>query len=83
LNFFPVYLIGHGKNKPLTLYYYLFGYASSALTLLVGCWKVIQSVKKRVVGAGVVVCLGLEQDADLYMVQLMPLPLTISCFSKI
>jgi len=29
----------------------------------------------------VVVCL--EQGADLHMVQLMPLPLTVSCFSKI
>jgi len=29
----------------------------------------------------VVICL--EQDADLHMVQLMPLPLTVSCFSKI
>jgi len=25
----------------------------------------------------------LERDADLYMAQLMPLPLTVSCFSKI
>jgi len=25
----------------------------------------------------------LEQDADLHMVQLMPLSLTVSCFSKI
>ena len=25
----------------------------------------------------------LEQDADLHMAQLMPLPLTVSCFSKI
>ena len=32
-------------------------------------------------GAGVVVCL--EQGADLHMVQLIPLPLTVSCFSKI
>ena len=32
-------------------------------------------------GAGVVICL--EQDANLYMAQLMPLPLTVSCFSKI
>ena len=31
--------------------------------------------------SGVVICL--EQGADLHMVQLMPLPLTISCFSKI
>ena len=28
-----------------------------------------------------VICL--EQDADLHMVQLMPLPFTVSCFSKI
>ena len=32
-------------------------------------------------GAGVVVCL--KQGADLHMAQLMPLPLTVSCFSKI
>ena len=32
-------------------------------------------------GAGVVLCL--ERDADLHMAQLMPLPLTVSCFSKI
>ena len=48
------------------------------------CWlggkKGIQSVKNRV-GAGVVVCL--EQGADLHVAQLMLLPLTVSCFSKI
>ena len=32
-------------------------------------------------GAGVVICL--ERGTDLHMVQLMPLPLTVSCFSKI
>jgi len=32
-------------------------------------------------GAGVVICL--EQGADLYVAQLMPLPLTVSCLSKI
>jgi len=32
-------------------------------------------------GAGVSICL--ERDADLHMAQLMPLPLTVSCFSKI
>ena len=26
---------------------------------------------------------SLQQDADLHMSQLMPLPLTVSCFSKI
>jgi len=31
--------------------------------------------------AGVVICL--EWDADLHMAQLMQLPLTVSCFSKI
>ena len=31
--------------------------------------------------AGVVICL--EQGADLHLAQLMPLPLTVSCFSKI
>jgi len=29
----------------------------------------------------VVICM--ERDADLHMAQLMPLPLTVSCFSKI
>ena len=32
-------------------------------------------------GVGVVICL--ERGADLHMPQLMPLPLTVSCFSKI
>ena len=31
--------------------------------------------------AGMVICL--EQGADLHMAQLLPLPLTVSCFSKI
>ena len=32
-------------------------------------------------GAGMVICL--ERGADLHMAQLMPLPVTVSCFSKI
>ena len=32
-------------------------------------------------GAGIVICL--EREADVHMAQLMPLPLTVSCFSKI
>jgi len=32
-------------------------------------------------GAGIVICL--ERGADLHMAQLMPLPLTVSCSSKI
>jgi len=44
--------------------------------------KGIRPVKKTEWwGACVVVCL--EQDTDLHMAQLMPLPLTVSCFSKI
>jgi len=32
-------------------------------------------------GAGMVICL--ERGAELHMAQLMPLPLTVSCFSKL
>jgi len=32
-------------------------------------------------GAGMVICL--QRGADLHMAKLMPLPLTVSCFSKI
>jgi len=55
--------------------------AFSALTLLVGWQEGHPACKKQSWGAGVVICL--EQGADLHMVQLMPLPLTVSCFSKI
>jgi len=41
----------------------------------------MRPVKTEWLGAGVVICL--ERGADLHMAQLMPLPLTISCFSKI
>ena len=56
--------------------------AFSALTLLVGWQEGHPACKKTErCGAGVVICL--ERDADLHMAQLMPLPLTVSCFSKI
>jgi len=56
--------------------------AFSALTLLVGWQERHPACKKTEwLGAGVVICL--ERDADLHMAQLMPLPLTVSCFSKI
>ena len=56
--------------------------AFSALTLLVGWLEGHLACKKTEWwGAGVVICL--ERGADLHMVQLMPLPLTVSCFSKI
>ena len=57
-------------------------FAFSALTLLVGRQEGHPACKKTEWwGAGVVICL--ELDADLHMAQLMPLPLTVSCFSKI
>jgi len=53
-----------------------------ALTLLVGRQEGHPACKKTEWwDAGVVICL--EQGADLHMAQLMPLPLTFSCFSKI
>jgi len=56
--------------------------AFSALTLLVGRQEGHPAFKKSEwCGAGVVFCL--EQGADLHMAQLMPLQLTVSCFSKI
>ena len=56
--------------------------AFSALTLLVGRQEGHPACKKlEWWGAGVVICL--ERGADLHMAQLMPLPLTVSCFSKI
>jgi len=56
--------------------------AFSALTLLVGWQEGHLACKKTEWwGAGVVICL--ERGADLHMAQLMPLPLSVSCFSKI
>jgi len=51
-------------------------------TLLVGRQEGHAACKKTEWwGAGVVICL--EGGADLHMAQLMPLTLTVSCFSKI
>jgi len=55
--------------------------AFSALTRLVGRQEGHPACKKlEWWGAGMVICL--ERGADLHMAQLMPLPLTVSCFSK-
>jgi len=53
------------------------------LTLLVGRQEGHPACEKTLEwwGAGVVICL--EQGADLHMAQLMPLSLTVSCFSEI
>jgi len=54
----------------------------SALTLLVGQQEGHPACKKTEWwGVDVVICL--ERGADLHMAQLMPLPLTVSCFSEI
>ena len=69
-----------------TIYYYK-QYSSNSLlpSVLWRCWlggmKDIRPVKNWLVG-----CwrgCRLEQGADLHMAQLMPLPLIVSCFSKI
>jgi len=57
-------------------------FAFRALTLLVGWQEGHPACKKTEWwDASVVICL--EQGADLHMAQLMSLPLTVSCFSKI
>ena len=62
--------------------YYSRAGAFSALTLLVGRQEGHPACKKTERwGAGVVICL--ERGADLHMAQRLPLPLTVSCFSKI
>jgi len=55
-------------------------FAFNALTLLVG-WQEGHPACKNFWCADVFVCLG--QGVDLHIAQLMPLPLTVSCFSKI
>ena len=64
----------------LLFLFYLFFMPSVLWRCWLGGRKGIQPVKTEWWGAGVVICL--EQGADLHMAQLMPLPLTVSCFSK-
>jgi len=54
------------------------------LLLLLQCFDAVGWAAGRATewwGAGVVICL--ERGADLHMAQLMPLPLTVTCFGKI
>ena len=69
---------GHAICHPVSCQIW---FAFSALTLLVGGRKGVWRVKTEWWGTGMVICL--ERDADLHMAHLMPLPLTVSCFSKI
>ena len=70
-----------GKNHLHCIYYIII----ILPTVLRCCWlgdrKGIRPVKTEWWVAGIVICL--EKSADLHMAQLMPLPLTVSCFSKI
>ena len=60
----------------------LYHFAFSALTLLVEWQEGHLACKKTEQwGAGMVICL--ERGADSHMAQLILLPLTVSCFSKI
>jgi len=52
------------------------------LTLLVG-WQEGHPACKKTEWWGAGVVISLEQGSDLHMAQLMPLPLTVSCFSEI
>ena len=61
---------------------FVFIFPFSALMLLLGSKKGIRPVKNWGWGAGVVICLE-KRGADLHMAQQMPLPLTVSCFSKL
>ena len=66
----------------VVLMYWCIWCAFSALTLLVGRQEGHPACKKlEWWGTGVVICL--ERGADFHMAQLMPLALTVSCFSKI
>jgi len=56
--------------------------AFSALTLLVG-WQEGHPACKKLSSEALAWLSCLERGADLHMAQLMPLPLTVSCFSKI
>ena len=71
-----------GRQTYIHRYLSVYIIAFSALTLLVGQQEGHPACKKlEWWGAGLITCL--ERGADLHMAQLMPLPLTVSCFSKI
>ena len=76
--------ISRNYDKPSSVLF-LFPFFVSSPSVLWRCWlggrKGIRPVKTEWWGAGVVICL--ERGADLHMAQLTPLPLTVSCFSKI
>ena len=58
-----------------------YNFAFSALMLLV--WRQEWHPVCKKLSGGLLAWFCLRQGADLHMAQLMPLPLTVSCFSKI
>jgi len=77
-----IMLMAHIILNFLSVYDATYMFAFSALTLLVGRQEGHPACKKTEWwGAGMVICL--QRGADLHTAQLMPLPLTVSCFSKI
>ena len=64
-----------------TIFQWRFQVPSVLRRCCLGGRKGIRPLKTERWGAGVVICLG--WGAGLHMAQLMPLPLTVSCFSKI
>ena len=76
------YSLNGRRGRKEFLDYLLPYFAFSALTLLVGRQEGHLACKKTERwGASMVICV--ERDAGLHMSLLMPLPLTVSCFSKI
>jgi len=63
------------------VHYTLYVLPISALTLLVG-WQKGHLVCKKLSG-GVLVWLSVWSEVQTHMAQMMPLPLTVSCSSKI
>jgi len=73
----------HSLFFPVLLY--ITNFKLQVPSVLWHCWLVgrkgVRPVKTEWWGTGMVICL--ERGADLHMAQLMPLPFTVSCFSKI
>jgi len=67
--------------RPLGDFFLIKFFFSALMLLIVRQEGHLACKKTEWWGAGMVICL--EQGADLHMAQLMPLPLTVSCFSKI
>jgi len=70
----PVFTRGSGR--------YCFAVICTALSLLFG-WQEGHPACKKLDWWGTGMVISLQRDADLLMSQLMPLSLTVSCFSKI